>query len=258
MTATYLYCILHSPRKPSLARVPAGLPDATSPQLVPCAASLWLVVADVPLRTYGAGSLDEHLSDLEWVGRVAMAHEQVVEHFARKPSTTVIPMKLFTMFSTLERAIEDVAARRSTILAMARRISGAQEWGIRVTQMPGGTRDRPASGQTTRSGAAFLAHKKEARDSAKSAKAAAAESALNAYQRLSKLARETRLRQDAPSSAATPPILDAAFLVPASKRDRFTEAAKREAAACAKAGVQMTLTGPWPAYNFVNDGAARR
>jgi hypothetical protein len=104
---------------------------------------------------------------------------------------------------------------------------------------------------------AFLAARKQARDSAKHAKTAAAECAAAAYQRLAKLAREARVRDDIPASAATPPLLDAAFLVPASRRTKFTQAAKREAAVCARAGAQVTLSGPWPAYNFV-DGSQTR
>lgn len=257
VTAIYVYCLLRSATRPTLARVPPGLPQAAAPELLRLGGPLWMVVAEVPLQTYGAGHLDAHLADLEWVGRVAIAHEQVVEHFSRRPSTPVVPMKLFTLFSSRERAIEDVAARRASILRLMRRIAGAQEWGMRVTRVQTGTRDpggvRPSAG----SGAAFLAGKKAARDSTRHARETAAASALRAYERLSKLARESRLRQDAPASTATPPLLDAAFLVPASKRDRFTQAARREAAACAKAGAQMTLTGPWPAYNFVHEPEAQ-
>jgi hypothetical protein len=46
--------------------------------------------------------------------------------------------------------------------------------------------------------------------------------------------------------------------VAAANRDRFTRAARREAVACAKAGAQMTLTGPWPAYNFVQESGTRQ
>lgn len=241
-----------------MAKAPAGLPGATSPELLRLSGSIWLVVAEVPLEPYGPGPLEKHLQDLDWVGRVALAHEEVVEHFARKADTTLIPMKLFTMFSSRERAIEDVAGRQATIVRMLRKISGAQEWGIRVTQ----TDDAPAAARTAppvvSSGAAFLTARKQARDSAKNAKVMAAGSALQAYERLAKLARESRIRRDAPASAATPPLLDAAFLVPAARRAKFTRAAEREAAECAKAGARMTLTGPWPAYNFVHDAEGSR
>ena len=58
-------------------------------------------------------------------------------------------------------------------------------------------------------------------------------------------------------AGVTPPLLDAAFLVPAARRTRFTNAARREAEACARAGAQLTISGPWPAYNFIQPDEAR-
>ena len=257
MSGIYLYCIVRSARKPSGSRVPSGLPGASRPELLPVGRSLWLVVADVPLDIYGSEALEVRLADLQWVGGVALAHERVVEHFALRSSLTVVPMKLFTMFTTRERAVGDVEAKLTEIAGVMRRISGAHEWGLRVTQNPGPRRRGESSPARAASGVAFLAARKQARDLAKHAKLAAAESAAAAYQRLAKLAREARVRDDIPASAATPPLLDAAFLVPTSRRTKFTQAAKREAAVCARAGAQVTLSGPWPAYNFV-DGSQTR
>jgi hypothetical protein len=214
---------------------------------------VWLIAAEVPLETYGPGHLEPHLGDMAWVGRVALTHEAVVEHFARKTGITVVPMKLFTMFSTPARAVADVASRQKTIESSLRWIAGAEEWGIRV--MPGDpeTRRGTAPPRTASSGVAFLAAKKRARDDARHARLAAAGAAVEAYERLARLAKASRRRDDVPSSAAAPPLLDAAFLVPSVRRALFTRAARREAAACARAGARMTLSGPWPAYNFVHD-----
>jgi hypothetical protein len=55
----------------------------------------------------------------------------------------------------------------------------------------------------------------------------------------------------------SPPLLDAAFLVPAGRRARFTSMARRLAGGSAKTGAQMTLTGPWPAYNFIQNEPRR-
>jgi hypothetical protein len=195
------------------------------------------------------------------VGGVALRHEAVVEHFARQSGLAVIPMKLFTMFSSRARAVDEISRRRTSIEAAARRIAGAEEWGIRIMKSASDGAGSPP-GRTPRSagasGAAFLAAKKQARDAARAARAAAAESALDAFERLAALARDARRRNDTPASASTPPLLDAAFLVPAGKRARFKAAAKREAARCAKAGAELTLSGPWPAYNFVESGSSSR
>jgi len=255
-TAIYLYAAVKSTRRPSTARVPPGVPGATSPEVVPLAKGLWLVTGDVPLDVYGPSRLEPRLQDLEWVADVAVAHEGVVEHFSRVRGTTVVPMKLFTMFSSLEKAVADVASQRAALDRVIRHIAGCEEWGVRVTAAPGvpvpsaGGRTPRAAAKPT-SGAAFLAARRDARDAMKAARAEALAVADSAYTRLGRLARDSRQRERLQEAGTNPPILEAAFLVTAAGRARFKTEAKRQAAACAAAGADMTLTGPWPAYNFV-------
>src|ERR671910_2168230 len=104
-TATYVYCLVHAAQSPKAARIPPGVAGGTRPSIAPLAQSLWLVVADVPLAVFGQEPLEAALRDIEWVGNIAVSHEAVVEHFARQPRVTVVPMKLFTMFSSLDRAL---------------------------------------------------------------------------------------------------------------------------------------------------------
>ncbi len=253
-TATYLYCVVRAARKPASTGVPSGVPDATRPEIIAVSPSLWLVAASVPLDVYGSVPLEALLGDLESVGPIAVAHEAVVEHFALRRELTVIPMKLFTMFSTPARAIADIAARRRSIESAMKRIQGAEEWGVRVSRTAPLAR---SAARAATSGASFLAAKKQARDDVRKATLAAAEAAVVAFDRLAVIARDARRREDPPAGGATPPLLDAAFLVASKDRDTFTDAARREAAACAGAGAQMTLTGPWPAYNFVQTQGGR-
>jgi hypothetical protein len=204
----------------------------------------------VPLETYGAGPLEDALRDMRWVGEVAVAHESVVEHFARARGATVLPMKLFTMFSSVSRAVEDVEARRREIVAVLGRVRGCVEYGVRVMQQPvaAGARAKVARAS---SGAAFLAAKKQSRDDARAAIVKAAEAAEDVFVTLAAMARASRRRDVEPEGVVTPPLLDAAFLVPATARTRFKAGARRAAAGCTRAGAEMTLTGPWPPYNFV-------
>ena len=254
--ATYVYCVVKAARKPALIGVPPGLPSGTAPQLLHSAPGIWLVTSDVSLDVYGPGKLEPALSNLDWVGRIALAHEAVVEFFAARAGVTVVPMKLFTMFSTPDRAIADITARRKSIDATIKRIAGAEEWGIRVLR-PAAAPDRKLESVKVQSGAAFLAAKKQKRDAAQQARVAAVAAAVEAFERLAAIAKDSRRREDAPAAGATPPLLDAAFLVAASKRDKFTAAVRREAEACARAGAQLTLSGPWPAYNFIQPEEAR-
>jgi hypothetical protein len=248
MTGTYVYCVVRSTRKPGRARVPPGLPGADRPVPQRLAGNLWVVTASVPLDVYGPGALEASLGDLEWISTMALAHEAVVEHFVTSRGTTVIPMKLFTMFSTPARAADVMGRRRRELERVFQHIEGCEEWGVRVTRSESRTAaPRPAG---TRSGTAFLAARKQARDASRAAVVAAAEAADTAFSSLSEIARDRRRRSaDAPGAAA--PLLDAAFLVPARRRARFHAVAESLAKDVARTGGQMTLTGPWPPYNFV-------
>ena len=251
-TAVYLYCVVRGARAPSLARVPAGLPGATRPRAHRLAGSLWLITADVPLDVFGPQPLEARLRDLAWVSEVAVAHEAVVEHFSRARGAVVIPTKLLTMFSSLEKAIEEVGDGRATIERVMKHIAGSEEWGIRISRKPGAA-PPGASARTTRptSGAAFLAARKHARDATASLRLAAIAAADTAFDRLSRHARDVKRRERRQEPGANPPVLEAAFLVTARARAGFKAEARRQAAACATAGAELTLSGPWPAYNFV-------
>jgi hypothetical protein len=249
-SAVYLYCVVKSARRPAVARVPDGVSGATPPAAHAAARGLWLIAADVPLSEYGPGKLEPRLQNLDWVATTAVAHEAVVEHFARIKNAAVIPAKLFTLFSSFDKAVADVAARRGAIERVMKRIAGCEEWGIRVTRRL----DVPAPEETKAanvSGAAFLAARKAARDRTANARSAALAAAQTAFEALADRSRDARARPRRPEPGTNPPILEAAFLVAASSRARFKSEARRQAAACASAGADLTLTGPWPAYNFV-------
>lgn len=251
-TATYVYCVAHSATAPDDSRAPAGVPEAALPRLLGAGTSLWVVCASVPLAVYGSDALERALRDLSWVGDAAVAHESVVEHFAQLKNVTVVPMKLFTMFSSDARALQAMRSRRRGILSVVRRIAGCEEWGVRITLTPPAGRDDVLRTKPD-SGTAFLAARKQARDLARELARAAAQSAESAFTTLSSIARDALRRDDVPEGAVMPPLLDAAFLVPASRRTRFKSAARRLAAAGVKAGTEITVTGPWPAYNFVQE-----
>ena len=248
-TATYLYCIVHGGDAPATTKAPQGLPGAGRPGIAAVAASFWLVTAGVPLRSYGPGPLEVSLRDVRWVTDVAVAHESVVEFFARQAGVTVVPMKLFTMFSSEHRAISETRSRLREIEAVVTRIAGCEEWGVRITYQPSPP-SRPARQPRSSSGTAFLTAKKAARDGARRSAGIAAKDAERAYTMLAEIARAARRRRDAPPGATSPPLLDAAFLVPATERRRFKAAVKKLADSSA-ADTHVTLTGPWPSYSFI-------
>lgn len=256
-TAAYVYCVVKAAAPPSPGRAPAGLPGATFPVVAALGGGLWLVTADVPLSTYGPTALEAALKNMGWVGEIALAHEAVIEHFAARRGATVVPAKLLTMFSTVDRAVADTRARRADILAAMRRIAGCEEWGVRIVRTPD-LRPQPRAAAATASGTQFLDAKRRARDARIETARAAAEAAVSTFEQLSALARDARRRDDVPDGATAPPLLEAAFLVPAGRRARFKSAARRAAASCARSSATLTLSGPWPAYNFVQPAGSGR
>jgi hypothetical protein len=255
-TATYIYCLVERSRKPAFAKtsmMPRGLPGSSAPELLELGKSLWAVAAEVPLKLYGPDRLEARLRDIEWVADIAVAHEAMVERVTAAKGASVVPMKLFTMFSSRERAVADLKARRRELADVLARIRGCAEWGVRILRAPARTAP-PAASAAPASGTAFLAARKQARDRAIEDAVHAAEAAEKAFAGLSKVARASH-RREAPQGATTPPLVDAAFLVKTASTARFHAAVRRQAASGRKAGIDLVLTGPWPAYNFVQQSA---
>jgi hypothetical protein len=220
---------------------------------------VFLVVADAPLAAYNEEAINRGLSDLDWVSRAAVAHEAVVESFV--DATSVLPMKLFTIFANDESALGHVRGQRERIAAAAKRVANHHEWGVRVMldKMRAGAggaavSDVAAKADGRPSGIAYLARKKAQRDATVERAEHARETVAALYDRLS--SRATLARRKAAGELPIqggPLLLDAAFLVPRSRTKAFRLLAAREARSLARHGYLLTLTGPWPPYSFVQD-----
>jgi hypothetical protein len=249
--ATYVYALVKRDRAPALRGAPSGLAGSGLPRAIQAGRSLWIVAADVPLDRYDEAALERGLRDLDWVSACALAHEAVVEHVARR--APVVPMKLFTIFRSDARAVENVTRAHRTLDRAFRRVAGAAEWGVRIFRAPapGSAGAAQGDGDAEASGAAFLRRKKAARDAARAAAVAAAAAADAAHASLARLARDARVKPPVDGEAGARLMLDAAYLVADARRARFRAEATRQARRCGAAGCTLTLTGPWPAYHFI-------
>ena len=275
MTLTYVYCLVRSARAPALDDVPPGLPGARNLRALAADKGLFAIVADVPARDYDEAALARGLQNLDWVGRRAMAHEAVVEHFLS--ARAVLPMQLFTLFTSEARALEHVRRDRARIERILTRVERQLEWGLRLTfdekaaresveqahrrgaateSGSGRSSDRPGT-----SGADYLTRKRDLLDVTRVQLTAAKTAADRLYRAMSREATDARRRtateQAAPGSRL---LLDAAFLVPARKAGAFRSALRRNARKLEATGIVVSLTGPWPPYNFLDPppSAARK
>ena len=252
-TATYLYGLVQSEKPPSVAGVPSGLAGMKAPRLVDAGNSLWLIAADAPLSRYGQAPIEAGLQDLKWVSACAMAHEQVIEHFAG--TGTVIPMKLFTLFTSDQRASLHIRETRKELDATIKRVAGCREWGVRMSLNEGraAAAARSEIQPKTRKGSPgtqFLLLKKKAMDVVRELQQHAASEAESAYHELQRYAQDARRLPTVQGEGSTRVILDAAFLVPLGKEKRFRAAVEKLTGRVARR-YEVRLTGPWPPYNFI-------
>lgn len=252
--ATYVYCAVQSARRPAPKRGRAGVPAADPPRALPVAEGVWLLVSTAPIGEYGEAAIAGRLRDLDWVSRCAVAHEAVVEDAAR--SGAVVPMKLFTIFSSDARAAAYVARSGRRLARLFALVAGREEWGVRVGLDERLAARRPAPLRAaSASGTAFLLRKKEEKDAVKRGLEAAIAETERIFAELSRLAVEARRRTPPQTTPERRMLLDAAFLVATKDAKRFKAAAASHARAHGRDGLEIALTGPWPAYTFVSESA---
>lgn len=255
--ATYLYCLVRAAAPPPLAEAPPGVPGAGPVRLLPVNEGLWLAVADVPLPDYGSEEIRRGLQDLSWVSERALPHEAVVEHFSH--AGAIVPMKLFTLFTSDERAVTHVRGDRERLGRALDRTAGRVEWGVRIrfdesrAQEVVAAEARAAGGDGKSAGTNFLLRKKMEQEASRTLAARLRTAADEAFAELSAEAAET-VRREAPTpEAGARLLLDAAFLVSEDRAAQFEEVVARCAKRLVDRACEVTLTGPWPPYHFIEE-----
>ena len=253
--ATYVYCIVSSSQPlqtTNIAGIPAGPPGTGPVRALEIRPGRYLIVSDAPLSQFGEGALAAKLSDLDWVSRAAVGHEGVTESFMR--ADAVVPMKLFTLFTSDERALEQVRAGWKRVEAAIRRLSRHEEWGVRLVfdQTRAPQQDQTAG---PGSGRDYLVAKRQQHAATAKHSAAMRKIAGDVLKTLRPIARDVQQRAvTTPAESRSRLLLDAAFLVPRAKADRFRKSVEGRAKKIAPAGYALQLTGPWPPYSFVEKG----
>ena len=218
------------------------------------AAGLTAIVGSVAGSEFGEAALRQNLEDLDWLERTARAHHEVIETVARE--RPVVPMRLATVYSSDEAAAGMLAERAADLRQALTRLAGRSEWGVKAhVAMP----DDGAAGQQPETddpapgpGAAYLRRRRAQLTASQDARREAVASAQTVHEELDRLAASARLYPpQSPEIAghSGSMVLNAAYLVADDRAGEFG-AAVTDLAARHRA-LQLTLTGPWPAYSFV-------
>jgi hypothetical protein len=220
------------------------------------------VVSRVSLHEFDESVLPERLSDANWLEQKIRAHEQVLERVLEDAS--VVPCRFCTVYRSEAELRRFLSERRGALEAALDRVRGKVEVGVKAFI----DRDRFAAGlakenddfreltvhvSTAEGGRAYLERRRLEQLVASELEGFRGEAAGRIHARLLAAAEDgLALALQAPelSGREEEMIFNGAYLVTAN-RDAFEEALASLARDVGGDGVDLELTGPWPAYNFV-------
>jgi hypothetical protein len=214
------------------------------------AAGLSAAAGTVPMAEFGDEALRHNLEDLAWLEGVARRHHEVIESVGH--GNPVVPMRLATVYHSDDGVTAMLGSRHDDLAAALARVSGRDEWGVKVyvarrASAPG----EPDGTAPASSGAAYLRRRKSELSASEDARRSAAASAEEIHAVISGLAAAALLRPpQAPqlSGQTGQMIMNSTYLVDAGSADRLRETA--ESLAGQHRAVRLELTGPWPPYSF--------
>ncbi|MEV8565288.1 GvpL/GvpF family gas vesicle protein [Streptomyces sp. NPDC051322] len=216
-------------------------------------------VSSVPRDTFSSEGMQAQLEDLERLEAIARTHHAVVE--AAYACTTVLPMRLATVYLDDARVATMLQERHREFGELLGRLEGHVELGVKVYADPRETGRPDAEAPTdtlvpTSPGRAYLQQRRAARRSHQDAHRAAGSLAAAVPDRVAALATARvvhRPQQAELAAAAGENIANEAYLVPATGVAGFRNAL------CALAddvpGVRIEITGPWAPYSFATPPA---
>jgi hypothetical protein len=260
----YVFCAVRGPLTSRLIGKLPTMPGGSATRAIPLTGDIALVVANVPATTYRSDTLDARMSDLDWVARSGTAHHAVADAIAARH--TVVPFRLFTIFSSEARALASLRRAAARIDETLTRVEGKAEWALRVGKPDAAAigADKPTT-KTTRAavetasrakaaavlgvGTSFLAQKAAAKAAAAGLATRVRQDAAHVFETLAGIADEASERS---IESATGLLLDAAFLVPVRRTAAFKKALEGAAQRLLQDGCRVSLTGPWPPYSFVS------
>ena len=217
---------------------------------------LALLCSRVPLAEFGEEPLRHNLNDLAWLERIARAHESVIGSALEQ--TTVVPLRLCTIFADAAGAQRMLEDRRDVLIAALEALNDRQEWSVKVLldreRLKDALRESGAEAGEPGSGAAYMLLRREERQLRELVDRRAAELAEDVHARLQERAADARVRPAQNrelSGHRGDMILNGAYLVERGQagelRELVTELEQRHR----RLGARIELGGPFPAYSFV-------
>lgn len=243
------------------SRVPPDLAgvDAELPVRLVEDDALAAIVSEVPLTEFGEETIREHLEDVAWLEEKARAHEAVLE-VALGMTDALVPMRLCTVFTGEEQVRQMLTGERDVLLDALSRLTEKAEWGVKAFADPEAL-DREVAKRTgsedeeqVPAGIAYMNRKRRQAKAREEAEEVADDWARLIHDRLEGAAAEALLnplQRPELSGNENEMLLNGVYLVGDEEMARFRDLVTVLQDDFDRRGVELVLTGPWPAYNFV-------
>jgi hypothetical protein len=214
------------------------------------------IVSRVPLDEFDERALHASLEDMDRLETLARAHERVLDE--AMPRGSVVPCRMCTIFETADGVRTMLARERPRLSDALQRLEGKAEWGVKAYAIgpAGGAADGGAGAEPPAepsSGIDYLSRKRADRLEGELSRQAVDVVVDAVHDRLSERAADAVLTppQHGPlASHDGEMVLNAAYLVPDADTDAFGALVGELAGQVRAQGVELELTGPWPAYHF--------
>jgi hypothetical protein len=238
--AIYLYAV--TPATTTRRVLGATGVDGLAPVEAVPADSLMCWISVVDSAEFG-DRLEKNMENLEWLAAASVRHQQVVAEIASLGD--VLPTRFGTVFLSVDSLLEHVRQNHDSLATALQRISGCDEWGIKIFAEPQRAKKVAVSAD---SGADYLKQKASQFRTRNQPREDAEVTAF--VSELREVSTDT-----APSgkvSSGQPGLQwQGAFLVPRKNRQKLQRILERFAAKWSSEK-RIDCSGPWPPYSFVS------
>jgi Gas vesicle synthesis protein GvpL/GvpF len=231
----------------------SGVDGAHGVELIRDDDGLAAIVSRVPLHEFDERALQESLEDLDRLEVLARAHERVLDEAL--PRGSVVPCRMCTIFETADGVRDMLARERGHLTDTLQRLEGKAEWGVKAYAVSRAGAE-PAPDPEPASGADYLSRKRAYRLADERSRQVVDVVVDAVHDRLSERAADAALSppQSGPLSGHEGEmVLNAAYLVPEADTERFRALVGELAGRVREEGLELELTGPWPAYHFSSE-----
>ncbi|MGG7575781.1 GvpL/GvpF family gas vesicle protein [Streptomyces sirii] len=209
-------------------------------------------MSSVPADDFGTDEFTERMADLAELEALARTHHEVVE--AAHARTTVLPMRLATVYLDDSRVHAMLSERTSKFGELLSWLDGHAELGVKVYAYPVRAQVSAApAAPTTGSGRAYLRQRRDQRrrrDDAYRAAGAVAGAVRDTVAPLTRGVVAHRPQQGEPASGSGENVANEAYLVPRSRVREFHQALAGLIGS--DTDVRVEITGPWAPYSFAS------